>query len=37
MNLVDLLSASLAQQESAGLMGFLPIILMFVVLSLIHI
>lgn len=32
MNFVDLLSATLAQQESAGIMGFLPIILMFVVL-----
>lgn len=32
MNFVDLLNASLAQQESAGIMGFLPIILMFVVL-----
>ena len=32
MNFVDLLGVSLAQQEGAGLMGFLPIVLMFVVL-----
>ena len=32
MNFVDLLGASLAQQEGAGIMGFLPIVLMFVVL-----
>lgn len=32
MNFVDLLNVSLAQQEGAGIMGFLPIILMFVVL-----
>lgn len=32
MNLVDLAGATLAQQQGAGLMGFLPIILMFVVL-----
>ena len=32
MNFVDLLGVSLAQQDSAGIMGFLPIILMFVVL-----
>ena len=32
MNFVDLLGVSLAKQESAGIMGFLPIILMFVVL-----
>lgn len=32
MNFVDLLGVSVAQQEGAGLMGFLPIVLMFVVL-----
>ena len=32
MNFVDLLGVSLAQQDGAGLMGFLPIVLMFVVL-----